>query len=66
VGQADPPQGTEQRITHRGEPQAQLIGPHGGGRGAVGIESKLTFLDAVQQAEAKVKAPGNVPAIGDK
>jgi hypothetical protein len=38
----------------------------GGGRGAVGIESELTFLDAVQQAEAKVKAPGNVPAIGDK
>jgi hypothetical protein len=31
-----------------------------------GIEGELTFLDAVQQAEAKIKAPANVPAIGDK
>src|SRR6185437_10926443 len=34
-------------IGHRGEPQAQLVGAHGGGRGAVGIQIELAFLDAV-------------------
>jgi hypothetical protein len=29
------------------EPQAQLVGAHGGGRGAIGIEIELAFLDAV-------------------
>src|SRR3954453_16774454 len=31
----------------RGEPQAQLIGPHGGGRGAVCEQVQLAFLDTV-------------------
>jgi hypothetical protein len=45
--QADTAQDTEQHIRHGGKPQAQLIGPHGGGRGAVGIEIELAFLDPV-------------------
>jgi len=34
-------------LGHRGEPQAQLVGAHGVGRGAVGVEVELTLLDAV-------------------
>lgn len=45
--QADAPQRTDQHIGHGGEPKTKLIGPHGGGRGAVGIEIELAFLDAV-------------------
>ena len=47
MGQADAAQGTDQHIGHRGEPQAQLVGAHGVGRGAVGVEVELTLLDAV-------------------
>ena len=45
--QADAAQRAEQHIGHRGEPQAQLVGAHGGGRGAVGEQIELAFLDAV-------------------
>src|SRR5260370_35481 len=37
----------EEHISHRGEPQAKLVGRHGGGRRAVGEEIELAFLDAV-------------------
>ena len=38
---------TEQHIGHRGEPEPQLVGAHGGGRGAVGEQVALALLDAV-------------------
>jgi hypothetical protein len=47
VLEADPPQRAQQYVSKRGEPQAQLIGPHGGARRAVGIKIELTFLDTV-------------------
>ena len=37
----------EQHIGHRGKPQAELVGPHGGGRGAVGEQIELALLDTV-------------------
>jgi hypothetical protein len=43
VMQADTTQCTEQHVGQGGEPRAQLIGPHGGCRGAVGIEVELAF-----------------------
>src|SRR5260370_16366568 len=45
--EAEAAQSFEQHISHRGEPQAKLVGPHGGGRRAVGEEIELAFLDAV-------------------
>ena len=45
IMQADPAQGAEQDIGHRIEPQAQLVGPHRGGRGAIRIEVELALLD---------------------
>src|SRR3974390_1506161 len=47
VGQADPPQSTKEHIGHRGEPQPQLIGPHGPSRRAVGVKVELALLDPV-------------------
>src|SRR5712675_1283530 len=47
--EADAAHGLEQHIGHRGEPQAKLIGAHGGRRGAVCEEIELAFLDAVLQ-----------------
>ncbi len=47
VGEADAAQRADQHVGHRGEPQAQLVGAHGGGRGAVGEEVELALLDAV-------------------
>jgi hypothetical protein len=40
-------------IGHRGEPQAQLVGAHRLGRGAVGIKVELAFLDAVFHPRAQ-------------
>jgi len=37
----------EQDIGQRGEPEAQRVGAHGGGRGAVGEQVELAFLDPV-------------------
>ena len=36
VRQADATQCAEQDVSHGGEPQAELIGSHGGSRGAIG------------------------------
>ncbi len=47
VGKADAAQRAEQHVGHRGEPQAQLVGAHGIGGGAVGEQIELAFLDAV-------------------
>ena len=47
AGEADAAQRAQQHIGHRGEPQAQLVGAHGGGRGAVGEQVELALLDAV-------------------
>ena len=63
--EADATQGAEQHIGHRGEPQAELVGPHGGGRGAVGEEVELAFLDAVLHlAAGAVEVLVEVRAIG--
>ena len=50
--QSDAAQGAQQHIGHRGKPQAQLVCPHGGGRGAIGIKIKLTLLDPVLHVAA--------------
>ena len=47
VGEADAPQRAEQAISHGGEPEPQLVGAHGGGRGAASEEIELALLDAV-------------------
>ncbi|MEZ5931580.1 MAG: hypothetical protein R3F54_06465 [Alphaproteobacteria bacterium] len=36
----------------RGEPEPELIGLHGGGRGAIGEQIELHFLDPVFHAAA--------------
>ena len=41
VGQPDATQGAEQHVSHRGKPQAELVGLHGRGRGAVGEQVEL-------------------------
>src|SRR5580692_5082452 len=46
-GGDDTTQCTEQHIGHGGKPQAELVGPHGGGGGAVGIEVELALFDPV-------------------
>src|SRR3981189_2103245 len=58
VGESDAPHRTDQHIGHRGEPQAQLVGPHGLSRGAVGVEIELAFLDPVLHV-----APGAVNVL---
>ena len=45
--QADAAQGAQQHVGHRIEPETELIGPHGCGRGAVGMEIELALLDPV-------------------
>jgi len=45
--QGNPAQAVDEDIGHRGEPQAQLVGAEGGGRGTIGKQIELTFLDAV-------------------
>src|SRR5258708_12870123 len=42
--EAEAAQSFEQHISHRGEPQAKLVGPPGGGRGPVAAETALAFL----------------------
>lgn len=44
-GKCDTPQGGEQDIGHGGEPEAKLVGAHGGG--AVSEEVELALLDTV-------------------
>src|SRR3954447_1872578 len=46
-GQANPTQRTEPHVGKRGEPQAHLIGRHGGRHGAVSEQVQLAFLDPV-------------------
>ena len=50
--ESDAPQCAHEYVGHRSEPQAQLVGPHGRRRGAVGVEVELTFLDAVLHVAA--------------
>src|SRR5437660_10754881 len=45
VMQPDAAQSAEQHVGHRGEPPAELIAPHRGGRGAIGLAIELTLLD---------------------
>src|SRR5918997_1579558 len=52
VLETDSAQGAEQNIGHGGEPEAELVGPHGGGRGPVSKEVELAFLDAVLELAA--------------
>ena len=47
VGEADAAQRAQQRIGHGGEVQAKLVGAHGVGRGAIGEQVELAFLDGV-------------------
>ena len=47
VAQADAAQRLEQHVGHRGEPQPQLVGAHGRGRGAIGEQVELLLLDPV-------------------
>lgn len=47
MAQPDAAQRTEQHISHRGQPPAELVGAHGRRRGAVGELVDLAFLDAV-------------------
>src|SRR5439155_24177212 len=47
VRKADATQHAEQDIARGREPQAELIGAHRGGRGAVGEQIELALLDAV-------------------
>ena len=47
VGETDPAERAEQDIGQGGEPAAELVGAHGGGRGAVGEQVELAFLDPV-------------------
>jgi hypothetical protein len=43
----------KQHISHRGKPQTELVGTHGGGRGAIGEQIELTFLDAFLHPAAR-------------
>src|SRR3954468_21874209 len=56
-GQPDPAQRAQQHIGKRSEPQAQLIGPHGGCRGAVSEQVQLAFLDPVLHLAAGTVGP---------
>ena len=56
-GQRDAPQGAEQDIGHGGEPEAELVGAHGGGRCAVGEEVDLALLDPVFHLAAGAVEP---------
>src|SRR6195952_1108200 len=48
---------TEQHVGKRGEPQAQLIGPHGRRRGAISEQVQLAFLDPVLHLAAGTVDP---------
>src|ERR671910_3586968 len=52
VGEADAAQCAEQDIGHGGEPQPQLVGAHGGRRGAGGEQVQLAFLHPVLHVAA--------------
>ena len=63
--------GAEQHISHRGEPQAELVGAHAVRRRAVGEQVELALLDAVLHIAALaiqvlVEAPGVVRAGGER
>src|ERR1700730_14822945 len=63
--QGDAAQSADQYIGHRSEPQSQLVGAHRLGRGAVGAEVELAFLDAVLHVaagaiELLIEVPGLV------
>jgi hypothetical protein len=47
VRQADAVERAEQNVGHRGKPQPESLGAHGGGAGAVCQHIQLNFLDAV-------------------
>ncbi len=47
VREADAPDRAEENIGERGEPEPELVGAHGRGRGAVGEQVALAFLDPV-------------------
>ena len=62
MGERDAPERCEQHVGHGGEPETELIGTHGFGRGAVCEEVELTLLDAVlyvaaDAVELLVKGP---------
>ena len=50
--EADPAQSIEQDVGHRVEPQAELIGLHGGRRGAIGDRGRAGFVDTVLRLAA--------------
>src|SRR6516165_10056310 len=45
--QADATQRAQEYIGHRGKPQAQLVSPHSGRGGAIGIEIELALLNPI-------------------
>ena len=45
VSEADAPDRAEENVGERGEPQPELIGAHGGGRGPVGEQVALAQLE---------------------
>lgn len=51
-GEAEAAQGADQEIGKGGKPKPQLIGAHGVGTGAVGLEVELKFLDPVLHVAA--------------
>ena len=57
VGEANAAQRAEQDVGRRGEPQAQLVGPHGGRRGAGGEQVQLAFLHSVLHVAAGAVDP---------
>src|ERR1700730_12835701 len=52
MGESNTAQRANQDVGHRGEPQAQLIGAHRLGRGAVGKQVELALFDAVLHVTA--------------
>ena len=53
VVEPDPTQGAEQHVRHGREPQAQLVSPHRGRRGTIGIEIELALLNPVLHVAAR-------------
>src|SRR5271155_4926356 len=47
VREADAPERADENIGERGEPEPELVGAHGCGRGSVGEQVALAFLDPV-------------------
>src|SRR5579863_739504 len=50
-------------IGHRGKPQAELVGPHGGGRCAVGEQIELTLDPVLHLAARAVDLLVEAPAV---